>query len=164
MGGLSLLFACGSGDAVGDRAARSSTTPTARSWNDHGPPVRVRVTGSDYRWLLTYAGADGRLDTADDVRRERHLGLPAGREVVFELASDDYVYTLYIPHLDLMEAAAPGPDYAVERLTGDPARESVLGSQMCGYTHPLLLGDLLILEEEDFAAWLSSEPLEESVR
>ena len=119
-------------------------------------PLEVRVTGDDYRWLLRYPGPDGRLDTPDDVLRERHLHLPARREVILDLASNDYVYTFYVPYLDILEVAVPDVPFEYDLDTGPAGVHDLLGSQMCGYTHPELLGDVVIQDAAEFAAWLSA--------
>lgn len=119
-------------------------------------PLRIRITGHDYRWLLRYPGPDGRLDTPDDVRTERNLHLPARREVILDLVSDDWVYTFYVPYLDVLESAVPDAPFEIDFETGPAGVHDLLGSQMCGYTHPLLLGDVVIEEAGAFEAWLAS--------
>ena len=117
--------------------------------------LELRVTGDDFRWRIRYPGPDGDLDTPDDVVTWRHLHLPADSEIVIDLRSADYVYTFYVPHLDIMEAAVPDAPFVLDFESGKPARDDLLGSQMCGYTHPELLGDLVIHPPADFELWLA---------
>ena len=39
--------------------------------------------------------------------------------------------------------------------SGKPARDELLGSQMCGYTHPELLGDVEIQSPAEFGRWMA---------
>jgi heme/copper-type cytochrome/quinol oxidase subunit 2 len=107
----------------------------------------VRITGHDYQWRIRYAGPDGVLETADDVLGSRDLYLPAHAQIRLELCSDDFAYTLYLPHQDLMEVAVPQMPCELEFQTDAPGSYELLGSQMCGYTHPLLIGKVKVGEE-----------------
>jgi hypothetical protein len=118
------------------------------------PPVAVRVTGHDYTWRIRYAGADGRFETADDVTTERHLHLPERARATIELCSDDYVYTIFWPHIDRIETAFPGQPFALALETDSPATHEMLGSQMCGYTHAELLGTVVVQTRTEFDMWL----------
>ena len=119
-------------------------------------PLEVRVTGDDYHWILRYPGADGLLDTADDRFSQRNVHLPAHSQTYLDLASADYAYTFYVPDLDIKEVAVPDVPFEIDLETGSAATHRLLGSQMCGYTHPLLLGDVVIEEPDAFAAWLAT--------
>jgi cytochrome c oxidase subunit 2 len=166
---LALLVAFGAG-CSGEDAARPAPEPTLAADPQPDPepeplapaplpagPYFIRVTGDDYRWRLRYPGGDGLLDTEDDVVTWRHLHLPAEREVVLDLASVDYVYTFYVPQLDILEVALPDVPFEYDLETGRAARHDLLGSQMCGYTHPELLGDVIVEDEPDFTAWLREQ-------
>ncbi len=118
--------------------AATSTLPAA--------PLTLRITGGDFRWHILYPGPDGLLDTPDDVMAQRHLHLPARRAIAIDLRSDDYVYSLHLPDREVTELAVPGKPYLLQFETENPGHYRLLGSQMCGYTHPELLGDLVVHE------------------
>lgn len=122
---------------------------------DTSRPLVMRVTGDDYRWRLRYPGADGKLDTADDVESWRHVHLPADTEIVIDLASTDFVYTFYVPVLDILEVAVPDVPFEFDFDAGPPDTCDLLGSQMCGYTHRELLGDVVIETPAEFARWMA---------
>ena len=108
------------------------------------PVVPIRITGHDLQWRIQYPGPDGILATDDDQWGEQDLHLPAHAQIQLELCSDDFAYTLFLPHLDLMEVAVPNAPYLVEFQTDDPGTFELLGSQMCGYIHPLLIGKVKV--------------------
>ena len=126
--------------------------------------IRVRVTGHEFQWHILYPGPDGRLDTSDDVRSMRHLRLPVGTNVTLDLKSEDYIYTLALPHLRLKEIAVPDLDFSMVFETRSAGTFPLLGDQMCGYTHPKLIGTLLVEPRADFESWCrqSAEPHDES--
>jgi heme/copper-type cytochrome/quinol oxidase subunit 2 len=118
--------------------------------------LRLRVTGHNFQWRIQYAGADGQLDTDDDLIAAQHLHLPVNSIVEVDLRSEDYAYTFFLPHLDLIETAILDDPFVLRFETDEPGRHELLGSQMCGYTHPLLLGDVVIHTRAGFNEWLSS--------
>jgi cytochrome c oxidase subunit 2 len=113
-------------------------------------PLRVRVTGHDFTWQLRYPGPDRSLDTPDDFLTQRHLHLPMETDIELELRSDDFVYSLYLPDYELVEMAFPGRPFLLEFSTGSVGTSRLLGSQMCGYTHDELLGDIVVSGPADY--------------
>ena len=79
-----------------------------------------------------------------ELRRERDM----------ELTSDDYVYSLSFPDWNQKEIAVPELRYQLEFQTHDAGTFDLRGNQMCGYTHPELLGQLTVHSHREFEAWL----------
>jgi len=63
---------------------------------------------------------------------------------------------MYLPHLNLLEATIPGRKFTMEFDAGTPGTYELYGSQMCGYTHPNLIGNLVVHTRSDFERWLES--------
>ncbi|MCH7816402.1 MAG: hypothetical protein IIC60_07520 [Proteobacteria bacterium] len=72
-----------------DRGATNVASPANPTRPRQGEPLRVRMTGRDFKWHLRYPGPDRQLDTADDVLAQRHLHVPTDTAVEIELRSDD---------------------------------------------------------------------------
>lgn len=120
-------------------------------------PYRVLITGHDYHWHVRHPGPDGELETSDDILAERHLHLPRDTEVILTLRSSDYLYTLSLPEYGLKEIAVPDLEFEL-RLTPDRSgRFELRGDQMCGYSHPQLLGRLVVQSPSEFATWLDTQ-------
>jgi len=117
----------------------------------------VRVTGAGFGWTIRYAGEDGRLDTADDVETRRHLRLPARTAIRLELISEDYVYSFSLPALDVSDLAVPGRPFRLQFRTESPGVSRLMGDQMCGFTHPELMADLIVQRPEEFRSWLAQQ-------
>lgn len=114
----------------------------------------IEITGHDFRWRVRYPGLDGRLGTADDAFGERHVHVPSHARVRLHLRSDDYVYGFTLPHLDLKEIAVPDLHYTLEFEGAEAGTYELRGHQMCGYTHPELIGTLVVETPEDFQSTL----------
>ncbi|HXI03138.1 MAG TPA: hypothetical protein VNI57_08165, partial [Candidatus Saccharimonadales bacterium] len=119
---------------------------------------RVRVTGRDWKWEIRYPGADGVLGTEDDPLTFRNLHLPARSEISVDLRSGDYAYSLYLPEVEVMEAAIPGAPFDLRFRTGDPGVHELKGSQMCGFAHPELLGKMYVQSRSDLDGWMAALP------
>ena len=146
------VAACGPADGCPAEASRAPAEPIHE--------LIVLVTGSKYRWHLRYPGPDGELGTPDDPRAERNLHVPADCRVRLELRSEDYLYGLRLPHLEMEEIAVPDLEFALEFESGLPATYELRGHQFCGFTHPRLLGHLVVESQEGFAAWLAGRAAE----
>ena len=117
----------------------------------------MRVTGADFGWRIRYAGEDGRLDTADDVVGVRHLHFPPKTRVSIDLRSEDYAYSFHLPEFDVVEVAVPGSPYVLSLETDLPGDSRLLGNQMCGFTHPELIGRVIVHEAGAFESWLAAQ-------
>ena len=120
--------------------------------NERGPIV-VRLTGADYRWRARYAGPDGRFDTADDVMTEGDIRVPVDTPVELDLRSEDYLYTLAIPHLDLKEIAVPDLSFRLSFVPDAVGTFDLQGDRMCGYDHAGLKTHLVVMPRSEFDHW-----------
>jgi cytochrome c oxidase subunit 2 len=121
-----------------------------------GGPLVIDVTGDDYEWHIRYPGADGAAGTDDDVVTLRHLHLPEHTPVTLRLHSADYLYTFGLPHLDLKEIAVPDLVFTLEFETAAAGAFELRGDQMCGYTHPSLIGRVIVEPPSQFVRWLET--------
>ena len=77
--------------------------------------------------------------------------LPDGESAPYP--GDDFVYSLYLPDYEFVEMAFPGRPLIVEITTYSAGTSKLRGSQMCGFTHKALLGDVVVQTPEDFRRW-----------
>lgn len=119
-----------------------------------GGEITVEMTGADYRWRTRHAGFDGTLNTADDVVAGGDLIVPAGWTVHLLLRSDDFVYTFYVPDLNVNQIAVPSLAFDVRFVCDSPGEIAYVADQMCGFLHETLLGDVVAIPESNYADWL----------
>lgn len=134
------------------------STRSSRQFAPPGVPVRVRVTGRNFAWHFRYAGPDGRFETPDDVLvDDGQLQLPLGADVILELTSEDFVYTLSIPQLHLRQIAVPeltfGLPFHAERRGSSP----IVADPLCAVRlfHDEKMGSVKIAPSEEFEAWVA---------
>ena len=112
--------------------------------------LEVEVTGHEFSWEVRYPGPDGRLGTGDDVVGARDVYLPAGWPVRLRLRSEDYIYTLRIPPLGAEEIAVPDMVFEMDLGKIPEGVYPLRGDQMCGFSHPDLIGRVVV---SSTAAW-----------
>jgi cytochrome c oxidase subunit 2 len=127
------------------------------------PPAdhTVRVYAQQWAWSFQEPGADGVLDTADDIRTVGELHVAINTTYHFELMSRDVVHSFAVPAFRLKQDALPG-----RTITGwfRPTRlgtYDIQCTQMCGLGHGLMAGRIVVETQQDHAAWLmrNSNPL-----
>lgn len=116
--------------------------------------VELVVTGKDYRWHVRYPDGGGVLATQNDILDQRHLHVPVDTPVRLVLRSEDYIYTLELPELGVREIAVPDFEFEVEFVVRRTGVQALRGSQMCGYKHPELLGNLVVESWKDHTRFL----------
>lgn len=114
--------------------------------------LRVEVSGEQWWWRVRYH-VPGRepIELANEVR------LPVGRRVELTLSSPDVIHSLWIPSLAGKMDMIPG---RVTRLPVEPTRTGVFRgacAEYCGDSHALMSLYAVVLEEDEFAAWLEHQ-------
>lgn len=118
--------------------------------------IEIEVVGSEFAFYFRYPGSDRTLFTQDDRHGASTLFVPAGSSVHLRLSSLDYLYTLEIPARGIYEMAAPDLVLDSYMNATPPQEDDLLGSQMCGYDHPSLLGKLIVLLPPEFDRIMNS--------
>ncbi len=119
--------------------------------------VKIEMTGHDFKWASHYAGRDGKMGTDDDIHAQQILHVPIDAEVEIVLKSLDYLYSLEVPLAEKKEIAVPDLTFSLSFKADKMGTFEMPGDQMCGYTHPDLMGTLIVESQEDFAKWVKSQ-------
>ncbi len=121
------------------------------------PPAdqTVRIVAQQWAWSFVHPGADGRLDTADDVRTVDDLHLQVDRLYHYKLEARDVLHALSIPAFRLKQDAIPG-----RVITGwfKPIRTGTYDIQcaeICGLGHALMPARVVVETAEQHAAWIA---------
>jgi cytochrome c oxidase subunit 2 len=116
----------------------------------------VRIQGEAWQWRITYPGADGRLDTADDVQTVNELHVPVEKTILFELRARDVLHSLWIPELRLKQDAVPGRTIRGWFRATREGEYPVVCAEICGIAHTLMAGKLRVESEAEYRQWLQS--------
>jgi cytochrome c oxidase subunit 2 len=121
------------------------------------PPAdeTVRVVGRQWVWTFQHPGADGKLDTADDIRTTDDLHVVANKTYHFELQSEDVLHSFFIPVFRVKHDAIPGRTivgWFKPTMTG---KHDVLCAEICGIGHGVMGGTVYIETPEQHATWVA---------
>ncbi len=129
------------------------------------PPL-LMVKAKQFGWEFHYAGADGKIETQDDLYIENLMVAPAGEDVVIQLESRDVIHSFCVPELRLKQDIVPGMTQFAwfnSQRTGDI---EIYCTELCGWGHYKMKADLRIVTRTEFDRWLkdlteSNEPVYE---
>lgn len=107
-------------------------------------PFRVEATGTNFVWQFRYAGADGVLNTKDDLCEANNLHVPENARVELSLTSGDYIYLFSIPALNLREVAVPQMRFTLAFDSGAASVFEFKGDELCGLPHAPMRGTMLV--------------------
>ena len=118
------------------------------------PDLEVEITAEQFAWNVRYAGADGQLETADDVTTINQLHLPVHQTVLIRLKSKDVIHSFFVPQFRMKQDAVPGLTGHVWIAATKTGQFEIACAELCGLGHYRMRGYLTIESPEDFAAWL----------
>ncbi len=126
---------------------------------EHGPPgdVFYQVTGKQFNWEITYPGPDGKFGTKDDLMIENELHVPVNKVVRIDLTSNDVIHSFYVPNMRLRQDAVPGRIIHVWFEATETGQYEIPCSQLCGFGHSGMKGNLTVQSQEDFDKWLKDQ-------
>jgi len=149
---------------VGYRPATAERTTSSRLGllanslgESQSQPVTIIVRGQEFGWNIQYSGNDQQFGTEDDVTTRRHLRIPVRTVVRLEVRSDDYLYSFSLPQQSVKKIAIPGMTHRCSFVVDKPGIYPLVGDQFCGYTHPDLIGKLIVKESKEFSQWLEKQ-------
>lgn len=116
----------------------------------------VRITGQQWAWVFEHPGADGQLDTADDIVMLDELHVENGKTYHFKLESRDVLHSFSVPVFRLKQDAIPG-----RTITGwfEPTLAGTFDIQcaeICGIGHGVMFGQIIVEDSDTHRAWIAA--------
>ena len=125
------------------------------------PPI-VLVKAKRFGWEFHYAGADGLVETQDDMYIENLLVLPYGEDVVLQMESRDVIHSFFVPELRLKQDIVPGMTQFAWFNAREPGEMEVMCTEFCGWGHYIMKADLRLVGRAEFDKWLADKTAEYS--
>lgn len=121
------------------------------------PPAddTVRIVTQQWTWSFQHSGADGILDTADDVWTSDTLHVAVGKTYHFMLESKDVIHSFFVPVFRLKQDAIPGRTISGWFKPTKTGNYDILCAEICGIGHGIMGGRIAIETPEQHAAWIS---------
>ncbi len=119
--------------------------------------IELRITAKQFEWNVTYPGADGQLDTADDFVKRNQLHVPVNTKVHVQLQSEDVIHSFYLPELRLKQDAVPGMSIPAWFEATTPGEYTIGCAELCGTGHYRMKGTMTVLAAADWDTWYGQE-------
>ncbi|MBI2411942.1 MAG: cytochrome c oxidase subunit II [Deltaproteobacteria bacterium] len=110
--------------------------------------LTVRAFAQMWAWSFEYENG---------VTSDR-LVAPVGRPVKVALNSRDLIHSLYVPAFRMKQDAVPGLERTVWFTAEKTGEYDLFCTEYCGTGHSQMLSKAVVMEEAEFAAWLSGAP------
>lgn len=128
-------------------------TTTVAGVEQPTPPL-VLVKAKQFGWEFHYAGADGVVETADDLYVEGLLVVPRGQDVVLQLESRDVIHSFFVPELRLKQDVVPGMRQFAWFNSNQTGEVDILCTELCGWGHYKMKARLRIVEPAEFESYV----------
>jgi cytochrome c oxidase subunit II len=131
--------------------------PTVRTIYAHdddtkNPDMVVQVYGKQWWWEVHYAEPEGiaGVVTANEIR------VPQGKNVVFELYTNNVIHSFWVPQLSGKMDLIPGHTNRLAVKTDTPGYYFGQCAEFCGDSHALMRFKVIVEPEEQFNSWIDS--------
>jgi cytochrome c oxidase subunit 2 len=118
------------------------------------PPAGAEVVYVQAKqWMWKFAYPDGR--SSNDV-----LTVPAGRPVKLVMTSRDVIHSFYVPPFRIKQDVVPGRYTMTWFEAKSPGVYPIWCAEYCGTDHSMMRGEVVVLNEADYARWRSGRAME----
>ena len=117
----------------------------------------VRVVAQQWAWSFVHPGADGKLDTADDLRTVDELHVQVGQKYIYELESRDVLHSFSVPVFRLKQDAIPGRVITGWWEATKTGTYDIQCVEICGIGHGMMAARIVIESPEQHAAWIAAQ-------
>jgi len=112
------------------------------------PDQTLEVYATGKRWMWRFQHIDGQ-------REINQLHVPVGRAVKVTFTSEDVLHDLYIPVFRVKADAIPGRYSSIWFKATKTGDFHIFCAEYCGTRHSGMVGQIHVMEPDDYQAWLS---------
>lgn len=118
-------------------------------------PPTLLVKAKQFGWEFYYPGADGVLETSDDLYIENLMVVPEKTDIVLQLESRDVIHSFFVSDLRLKQDVVPGMVQFAWFNANRPGDLEILCTELCGWGHYKMNAKLKIVSQAEYDGWLS---------
>jgi cytochrome c oxidase subunit 2 len=120
------------------------------------PNNSLEIYGVAKQWMWKFQHPGGQ-------REINSLHVPIGRPVKVTLISQDVIHDFFVPAFRVKQDVLPNR-YVYSWFTpSKPGTYHLFCSQYCGTNHSAMIGEVVVMQPEDYAEWLASGKAEGSL-
>lgn len=124
---------------------------TILALDDAKDPIEVTVKGQQWWWEYEYnldADKDPEIITATQAV------IPAGRDVIFKIQSNDVIHSFWIPYLNGKKDAVPGRTHELVITAKEPGIYEGQCTEYCGLSHGVMRMQVKALDQAGYDTWI----------
>jgi cytochrome c oxidase subunit 2 len=117
---------------------------------DHAPvgALKIYVVAKQWMWKVEHPGGQREIDA---------LHVPAGHPVELVMTSEDVIHDFSVPAFRVKRDVLPGRYETLWFKAVLPGTYHLFCTQFCGLDHAAMTGDVIVMTEPDYAAWLGAQ-------
>ena len=112
------------------------------------PDQALEVYSTGKQWMWRFQHIDGQSEINE-------LHVPVGRPVKVTFTSEDVLHSLYVPAFRVKADAIPGRYSSLWFTATKTGEYHLFCAEYCGTDHSGMIGKVVVMEPDDYQAWLS---------
>jgi cytochrome c oxidase subunit 2 len=112
------------------------------------PDQTLEIYSTGKRWMWRFQHIDGQSEINE-------LHVPLGRAVKVTFTSEDVLHSLYLPAFRVKADAIPGRYSSIWFTPTKTGEYHLFCAEYCGTRHSGMVGRVVVMEPNDYQAWLS---------
>jgi cytochrome c oxidase subunit 2 len=112
------------------------------------PAETLEIYSTGKRWMWRFQHIEGQSEINE-------LHVPRGRPVKVTFTSEDVLHDLYIPAFRIKADAIPGRYSSIWFTATKTGEYHLFCAEYCGTKHSGMIGRVIVMEPNDYQAWLS---------
>jgi cytochrome c oxidase subunit 2 len=116
--------------------------------------LNIYVVGKQWMWKFQHLSGQ---------REINQLHVPVGRPVKLIMTSEDVIHDVFVPAFRVKADVIPGRYTQIWFEPTKPGRYHLFCAEYCGTRHSGMTGDVVVMEPDEFQAWLSGGEAEGSL-
>ncbi len=120
------------------------------------PDAEIRIIGQQWAWTFQHPGADGVLDTPDDIFTVDELHVENEKIYHFKLEATDVLHSFSVPVWRIKQDAIPGRSITGWFQPTETGEFDVQCAEICGFGHGVMVATVRVEEAQEHAAWVAA--------
>ena len=108
--------------------------------------MEVFVVARQWMWKMQHLGGQREINT---------LHVPVGRPVKLTMISQDVIHSFFVPAFRIHMDVLPGRYTTVWFQATKPGSYHLFCSQYCGTNHAKMIGEIIVMDGDEYQAWLN---------
>jgi len=109
--------------------------------------TQIYVVAKQWMWKIQHM---------EGPREINELHVPVNRDIELVMTSQDVIHSFYVPAFRVKQDVLPGRYTTLWFRATRPGTYHLFCAQYCGTMHSGMIGDVVVMEPNDYQAWMSS--------